>query len=241
MSVSRVALVCIQAFANQVATTPPNPTPPKGRYHTDELYILQIAPLIFKCHQIIFWFAATFEVLYFLHPFLPLPSPPPNPSLTNTLICPLNPSHPTSDPNPIHVTPSFLIGVVAVVLGAYIRLDCFKALGQMFTFDLTIHPEHTLVTNRFYSYVRHPAYTGSLLLVGGLTLSHLTKGSWLTECGPLMSTWSAGGVWALWWIWVISVGISRAQAEDGQMRKLFKDEWETYATNVPWWFFPGII
>lgn len=48
MSISRVALVLIQAFANQLACTPPNPTPPKGRYHTDEIYILQIAPFIFK-------------------------------------------------------------------------------------------------------------------------------------------------------------------------------------------------
>jgi len=150
-------------------------------------------------------------------------------------VCPL----PSS--NPIHVTPSFIIGVVAVVLGSYIRLDCFKALGQMFTFDLTIHPEHTLVTNRFYAYVRHPAYTGSLLLVGGLTLSHLTKGSWLTECGLLNASGSALVVWALWWVWTLCVGISRAQAEDRQMRKLFKDEWDAYAANVPWWFFPGIV
>jgi len=48
MSISRVALVLVQAFSNQLACTPPNPTPQKGRYHTDEIYILQIAPFIFK-------------------------------------------------------------------------------------------------------------------------------------------------------------------------------------------------
>lgn len=234
MSVSRVALVLVQAFANQLACTPPNPTPPKGRYHTDELYILQVAPFVFRCHQIIFWLCATFEVLYFLAPFVPFP-PQLNSGITSSIVCPL----PSS--NPIQVTPSFIIGVVAVVLGSYLRLDCFKALGQMFTFDLTIHPEHTLVTNRFYAYVRHPAYTGSLLLVGGLTLSHLTKGSWLTECGPLKASGTALIVWALWWLWTICVGVSRAQAEDTQMKKLFKDEWDAYAANVPWWFFPGII
>ncbi|KAJ3561789.1 hypothetical protein NP233_g9981 [Leucocoprinus birnbaumii] len=240
MSASRVALVLIQAFANQLACTPPNPTPPKGRYHTDELYIFQIAPFIFKCHQIIFWLCATFEVLSFFVPLIPLPAEltPPG-GLPTSLICPL-PSTPNNIQE-IRVTPSFIIGVIAVVLGSYIRLDCFKALGQMFTFDLTIHPEHTLVTNRFYAYVRHPAYTGSLLLVGGLTLSHLTKGSWLTECGPLNAGGSAVVVWVCWWVWTICVGVSRAQAEDGQMRKLFKDEWDLYASNVPWWFFPGII
>lgn len=53
MSISRVALVLVQAFANQLACTPPNPTPSKGRYHTDEIYILQIAPFIFKVRLII--------------------------------------------------------------------------------------------------------------------------------------------------------------------------------------------
>lgn len=48
MSMLRIALVLVQAFANQVACTPPNPTPSKGRYHTDEIYILRIAPFIFK-------------------------------------------------------------------------------------------------------------------------------------------------------------------------------------------------
>lgn len=81
----------------------------------------------------------------------------------------------------IRVTPVFIIGVLTACLGTYIHLDCFHTLGQLFTFDLTILPEHKLITRRFYGYVRHPSYTGSMLLVAGLTFSHLTKGSWLTE------------------------------------------------------------
>lgn len=48
-------------------------------------------------------------------------------------------------------------------------------------------------------------------------------------------------VWAAWWCWTLTVGVSRAEAEDKQMRKLFKEEWEAYAVNVPWWFLPGFI
>jgi len=132
------------------------------------------------------------------------------------------------------------MGVLAVVLGSYIRLDCFKALGELFTFDLTVQPNHRLITSRFYGYVRHPAYTGSMLLVIGLALSHLTEGSWLTECGPLNAHGSAVVVWAGWWMWTLAVGLSRAAAEDKQMQKLFQGEWERYAANVPWWFFPGL-
>ncbi|KAF9495908.1 hypothetical protein BDN71DRAFT_806382 [Pleurotus eryngii] len=230
MSLARVVLVLIQAVSNQWACTPPNPTPPKARYHTDELYILQIAPLIFKVHQAIIWLCTTFEVLFYLGTLLPVSSPT---SFINSLVCP-------SQCN-LKVTPLFVIGVMASVLGTYVRLDCFKALGELFTFDLTVLPQHRLVTTRFYAHVRHPAYTGSMLLVAGLACSHLSRGSWLTECGPLYAPGSAIVVWAAWWIWTLAVGISRADAEDKQMKKLFQTEWEEYAANVPWWFLPGLI
>ncbi|KAF8873479.1 hypothetical protein BD779DRAFT_1451852 [Infundibulicybe gibba] len=232
MSLIRAALVTVEAVCNQLACTPPNPTPSKGRYHTDELYILQIAPFIFKIHQLLTWTCAAFEVIFYLLTLLPASAH----TTTLTHLACLPNSQPT-----IHTTPMFIIGVLAVALGTYIRLDCFRALGQLFTFDLTIHPEHKLITSRFYGYVRHPAYTGSILLVAGLAFSHLTDGSWLTQCGGLSSGGSALAVWALWWMWTLCVGFSRADAEDKQMKKLFGAEWEAYAIQVPWWFFPGLI
>lgn len=163
---------------------------------------------------------------------------------------------PDPQQNRLCLTPLALLGVVSVILGTYIRLDCFRALGTLFTFDLTLHPSHTLITSRFYSYVRHPAYTGSLLVVAGLIMTHLTVGSWLLECGPLavaakiLTSAFATSVKApflsaafatLWWTWTVSVGFSRARAEDAQMRKVFGQEWENWAADVGWWFFPGII
>ena len=191
--------------------------------------LFSLCPL--QIQQFITWGWAIFEVLYYLRVVVPITSP--TPFVTSIICLPPQPN--------IRLTPSFIIGVIAVILGTYIRLDCFKTLGQLFTFDLTIHPEHKLVTSRFYAYVRHPAYTGSLLLVFGLAFSHLTRGSWMRECGPLRASSSAIVVWALWWLWTLSVGISRADAEDKQMRKLFPEEWDAYAAAVHWWFFPGLI
>ncbi|KAF5379342.1 hypothetical protein D9757_007651 [Collybiopsis confluens] len=231
MSSLRVGLIVVQALANHWACTPPNPTLAKDRYHKEELYMLQIAPFVFKIHMTILWICALFETLYLANAAISLPSVSP---ITSALVCPYG------NEARVRVTPMFTIGIIAVTLGSYIRLDCFKTLGQLFTFDLTIHPDHKLVTSRFYSYVRHPAYTGSMLLIAGLSFSHLTQGSWLTECGPLRTSGSGFVVMMIWWLWTLAVGVSRAEAEDKQMQKLFADEWDKYATNVPWWFFPGL-
>ncbi|KAF9254286.1 hypothetical protein L218DRAFT_886621, partial [Marasmius fiardii PR-910] len=107
------------------------------------------------------------------------------------------------------------------------------------TFDLTFQEDHKLVTDRFYGYVRHPAYTGSLLLVLGITFSHLTRGAWFVEMLPNPDLLRVICT-TVWWCWCVSVGVSRAQAEDKQMHKQFGEEWEKYRDSVGWWFFPGV-
>lgn len=120
-----------------------------------------------------------------------------------------------------------------------IRIRCFQELGHLFTFDLSIIPGHKLVTSGSYSYVRHPAYTGSLLIVAGIAFSHLTAGSLLVECSPLGFIGSTL-LWAAWWIYALSVGISRAIAEDKELQKLFGSEWDAYAATTKSWFFPRL-
>jgi len=48
MSLTRAALVVVQALANGTVCSPPHPTAQKQRYHTEQMYILQIAPAVFK-------------------------------------------------------------------------------------------------------------------------------------------------------------------------------------------------
>ncbi|EEB93540.1 hypothetical protein MPER_07785 [Moniliophthora perniciosa FA553] len=134
----------------------------------------------------------------------------------------------------------FLIGSLPFS-SAITSASMLPSFWSLLHFDLTVQPDHKLITTRFYGYVRHPAYAGSLLLVAGIAFSHFTQGSWLTECGPLRPQFVTSIVWVAWWAWVMAVGISRAQAEDKQMRKLFPQEWDKYASEVPWWFFPGIV
>ncbi|KAM5543830.1 hypothetical protein V8D89_002447, partial [Ganoderma adspersum] len=74
-----------------------------------------------------------------------------------------------------------LLGSVVVSCGAVLRLACFRALGALFTFEITISPDHTLVTAGPYSHVRHPSYTGVYALLLGSTAVMLAPGAWLRE------------------------------------------------------------
>lgn len=146
----------------------------------------------------------------------------------------------------IHLTPLFLTGVALVLLGTLLRLTCYRTLGTLFTFDLAIMQSHRLVTHGPYAWVRHPAYTGSLLIFAGLGLSHLTHGGWFVECEMLGSKGFVGRIarlvgFLVWYAWWLGVGIRRARAEDSALRKLFDTDWDKYARQVRYWFFPGIL
>ncbi|KAK7020530.1 protein-S-isoprenylcysteine O-methyltransferase [Favolaschia claudopus] len=228
LSAFRILLICTQAILNHLAFTPPNRSVAKGvsRFNTDQHYLLQIAPLIAKLHQRMVWVCAGFEITFFLTSLMSFPS-------TRSPVCLV------SQPN-IRLTPFFCVGWAAVVLGAYIRLECFGKLKELFTFDLTIHPDHRLITDGLYNYVRHPAYTGSLLITAGLALTHMSKGNWPTECGPLLLPASGFIIGTSWFLWTLAVGLSRVEAEDKQLRKMFP-EWDAWAARVRWWFLPGLI
>lgn len=229
----RSSLVLVQAFCNQIAFTPPNKTPEKLRYHTEEASVLQIAPLIFKFHTMILWLNAVYEVISTIYYFCGSLLSTQLSSHVDSVLCPTQRTQHL-------VTPVFLLGVMMAALGMFIRVRCFHELGHLFTFDLTMYPEHKLVTSGFYKYVRHPAYTGSLLLVAGIAFSHLTPGSWVIECG-FLGPFSSALLGAAWWVWALSVGVSRAYAEDGELRKLSTCEWDAYAAEVRFWFVPGLL
>ena len=54
-------------------------------------------------------------------------------------------------------------------------------MGRMFTFEMSIRRDHKLVTSGPYGVVRHPGYTGILLVVSGMLLLHASEVSFLLE------------------------------------------------------------
>lgn len=136
----------------------------------------------------------------------------------------------------------FLLGASIALLGSYIRKACFRELGSLFTFDLTIRDGHKLVTTGPYAIVRHPSYTGLAFVLAGLTICELAPGSWWVEAG-MVHTNPGKIIAALWILQVIALtaAIARAPIEDAALRQEFEEEWRAYAHKVPYLYIPSIL
>jgi protein-S-isoprenylcysteine O-methyltransferase Ste14 len=73
----------------------------------------------------------------------------------------------------IHTGSYFIasFGLAFLCVGITIRWAAIYTLGKFFTGTVLIKEDHRLIQNGLYRYVRHPAYTGTLLAHLGLGLS----------------------------------------------------------------------
>jgi protein-S-isoprenylcysteine O-methyltransferase Ste14 len=66
---------------------------------------------------------------------------------------------------------SFYLGVVMMVSGIAIRLWAVSTLRSFFSYTVQIKEGHRVVQSGPYRFVRHPAYTGSLLTILGIAFA----------------------------------------------------------------------
>lgn len=71
--------------------------------------------------------------------------------------------------------PIFALGIALTAAGVAIRASSFVLLGRFFTTDVRVHPGQTVVDTGPYRWVRHPSYTGLILILVGLGLA---LGNW---------------------------------------------------------------
>jgi protein-S-isoprenylcysteine O-methyltransferase Ste14 len=67
--------------------------------------------------------------------------------------------------------PLFVVGLVLMAAGIFIRQWAILTLGRFFTVDVRIHPGQTVVEAGPYRWVRHPSYTGMIVFFVGLGLA----------------------------------------------------------------------
>ena len=130
-----------------------------------------------------------------------------------------------------------------MVLGIWIRLMTYRHLGRFFRFETSIQKDHELIVSGPYSVVRHPSYTGLILILAGLFPWYLGTGSWILESG-LWKT-MLGRLFVVIYFTIFNTfgslyAMSRMSKEDMALRNQFGKKWDDWAKRVPYSIFPGI-
>jgi protein-S-isoprenylcysteine O-methyltransferase len=110
----------------------------------------------------------------------------------------------------------YVIGLGLFVLGLIIRWIAIVHLGRFFTVNVAIAEDHQLITTGPYRYVRHPSYTGTLLIFLGFGLCMLNIFSLAAIFLPITAAF-------LW----------RMHVEEAALRQAFADRYQTYAASTP--------
>lgn len=63
-----------------------------------------------------------------------------------------------------------LLGLVVGLTGLSLRLWAMRTLGRFFTMPITLDPQHRLVQDGPYRWIRHPSYTGNFLAALGMSI-----------------------------------------------------------------------
>ncbi len=113
------------------------------------------------------------------------------------------------------------VGLIIIVLGFVIRNWAIVKLGQFYSHTVTIKMGHRLVTDGPYRWLRHPAYTGLLLVFAGINLA---LGTWL------------GALVGLGLVFIAAV--YRIHIEENTLLEFFGNEYREYMKHT-WRMVPG--
>lgn len=142
----------------------------------------------------------------------------------------------------IGLSPAFLVGFSMVTLGSYTRYRCYRALGQFFTFEVTMSGNHRLITDGPYAYVRHPSYTSAVITGIGIGISLASAGSWFRECRVVDTMWGKATMVVYLAATLLGVGVAvlRPAAEDVLLKERFGPQWDAWAQKVQYRLIPYI-
>jgi len=66
------------------------------------------------------------------------------------------------------ILPAFAAGNALLVAGSLLRRHCWKVLGRYFTGDVQVHSDQPVIQHGVYRWVRHPSYSGGILMQAGI-------------------------------------------------------------------------
>jgi protein-S-isoprenylcysteine O-methyltransferase Ste14 len=86
--------------------------------------------------------------------------------------------------------PLFVVGILMMVSGSLLRRYCWRTLGKYFTGDVQAQSDQPVIRSGPYRWVRHPSYTGGMMLFIGVGLA---LGSWVSLVLIAIATIAAYG------------------------------------------------
>jgi protein-S-isoprenylcysteine O-methyltransferase Ste14 len=109
---------------------------------------------------------------------------------------------------------AFALGMAVLLSGIGLRAWSFRTLGQYFTFTVKVSPDQTVVSNGPYQLLRHPSYSGLMLITIGLGLAS--------------ANWLALAVTTVMWLAMI---LWRIRIEENALLNTLGDSYRTYAAE----------
>jgi protein-S-isoprenylcysteine O-methyltransferase Ste14 len=71
----------------------------------------------------------------------------------------------------------YWVGIAVLIAGSLLRRYCFRILGRFFDGAVNIQSDHRVIDFGPYRWVRHPAYTGGMLMFLGIAIA---LGNWVS-------------------------------------------------------------
>jgi protein-S-isoprenylcysteine O-methyltransferase Ste14 len=83
----------------------------------------------------------------------------------------------------------FVVGIVTLLAGSAIRRHCWRMLGEYFTGNVRAALDQPVIQSGAYRWVRHPSYTGGLLMYIGTALGLTNWLSLLIVTVPVLAAY----------------------------------------------------
>ncbi len=115
-----------------------------------------------------------------------------------------------------------IVAIVVLLAGIVFRTTAILSLGKAFSSNVAIHTNQTIYRGGLYRFLRHPAYTGSLVAFLGLALS--------------LRNWIA---FSVLFVPVTAAFLYRIHVEEAALNEAFGAEYASYSQQT-WRLIPGI-
>jgi protein-S-isoprenylcysteine O-methyltransferase Ste14 len=115
-----------------------------------------------------------------------------------------------------------LAAIVVIVAGIVLRWTAILSLGKAFSANVAIRPAQAIYRSGLYGYLRHPSYSGMLLVFLAIALH---ERNWLAAAVVLLPTTAAV--------------LYRIHVEEAALHEAFGAEYAAYSKTT-WRLIPGI-